>query len=179
MLVGTGTPQNPVPVTPSVFRTLNQGVVVETVPQAMAELTAQQRPPEANWWMYSLEWQVDFIMVPNIRGMMIYAPGTLVFDANLWESASVMNANPNNPTVSNTFIYKFLSDKASDALTYIRKMIDEYVMYQYFNTRIPAHAIDTTLVTSLDPSYDPLGILPQVMPSNGQAISVTAEWRTK
>jgi hypothetical protein len=176
--VGTGTPSNPVPIDPVVFRTLNQGVVVETVPLAMAQVQASQRPPEADWWMYVVEWQIDYVVTPHIRGMRPDSlhPNILVFDAHFWENQSIKNANPNNPSAMNTFLYPFTTSRAADALGAIRTSMDKYLLDFHWQG-LPVDYRDLTLVTSNDPQYDTLGILPQVQPFSGQTFNVTAEWR--
>lgn len=177
MQIGTGTPTTPVPITPTVFRTLNQGVVVETVAEAMAQVQASQRPPASDWWQYRVEWQVDFAITLLIRGLRLNIPNTLVFDASFWESIAVKNANPNNPTLQNTFSYQFTSQRLQDALGAIRQNMDSWIIRQFF-ANLPSDGRDPYIATTTDPSKDPLGILPQVAGLNGQTYSVTAEWRS-
>lgn len=177
MQIGTGTPNAPVPITPTVFRTLNQGVVVETVAEAMAQVAAGQRPPQTDWWMYAVQWQVDFAITIHIRGLRLDIPNCLVFDADFWESIAVRNANPNNPTLRNTFSYQFTSQRLQDALGAIRQNMDSWIIRQFF-ANLPADGRDQFLQTTTDPTKDPLGILPAVASIDNQTFSVTAEWRS-
>jgi len=180
MQVGQGSPSAPTPITPVVFQLLSPGVVVETVPDAMALVPAGQRPPQNEWVFYQVQWLVDFTAVPIIRGMQpnLNAKNFLVFDVHFWQSQAARNANPTNPEALNTFIYQFSSSRAQDAITNIRARIDDYLINYTFGG-YPRDFRDVNMLTSTDPVYDEFGILAQVAPFNGQAINVSATWRGK
>lgn len=176
--VATGTPAAPVAIADNTFRTGAAGVVVATMAEAMGQVPAGQRPPQADWWQYKLEYLVDYVVIPTLRGVKPSTPAsnTIVFDAAFWETAADLAANPNNPPRRNTFSHHFTVKSVGGTVTAIRASIDDYLVRAHFGN-YPPDDRDLRIATTTDPTFDPLGLLTRFAALNNQPIAVVAKWR--
>lgn len=181
--IATGTPEdrqllNP----PTVFRTSAQGVVVSTVAEAMALVPAGQRPAQANWWQYVVQWQVDAHVVPDVIGVIPYAMEDravpLVVDVDFWQTEQDrLDGDP--PLVRNTFTFVF-NQRPRDFADDMRRIVDDWMIQATFlnwtgDRRDPAQAARA----STDPTDDPRGLLDNqgIQNLDGVPRSLAAVWR--
>lgn len=164
--------------TPVVFRTSAVGQVVQTMAEAMALVPAGSRPPQADWWQYVLQWEVQSSCVPHIRGV-VPNTGRLVFDCDMWDTAAARTAAPTAPQRRNTFVHEFTSRRLAGAQAEIRAAIEDYLLRATFGS-YPADGRDTRIVTTTDPAQDPLGLLTRqaITDADGVPADLPARWRS-
>lgn len=147
-----------VEITPVVAFTSAVGTVVETVPEAMALVPVQQRPAEADYWKYRVEWRVQSNVVPDIKGV-VSGTGRLVFDVDFWDTEAARLAAPTVPQRRNTFIHEFTTKRLAGSATEISAAIDDYLLRAHFgNYPIDGRATIAGVTTATDAASDPLGL---------------------
>lgn len=176
--VASGTPEAPTAITPTVFRTGPTGTVAWTVADAMLIVPAGQRPPQADWWQYALQWEVQSSCVPHIQGV-VADTGRLVFDVDLWDTATARLAAPAAPQRRNTFVHEFTTKRLAGAGPEIVAAIDDYVLRATMNN-YPADGRAAVAGVTTDPARDPLGLLarPAITGKDGVPNDRDPRWRS-
>jgi len=179
LLVASGTPEAPVAIDPTVFRTSAVGQIVWTVADAMALVPAGSRPPQADWWKYALQWEVQSSVIPHIRGV-VANTGRLVFDCDMWDTAAARTAAPTVPQRRNTFVHEFTTRRLAGAQAEIRASIEDYLLRATAGN-YPPDGRDTRIVTTTNPAQDPLGLQQRqaITDADGVPADNPSRWRSQ
>lgn len=180
--IATGTRDDPNLINnPTTLWTSAVGVVVETVPEAMALVPPASRPAADLYWQYAVEHELRAHLTPTVIGVIPYEAGaatrTLVVNVDIWRTQAERTGGA-PPLVQNTFIFVY-NRKPRDFGAHVQATVEAWLQQATLagwtgDRRDPA----VMAQASTDPADDPEGILQNQRLRNADGTPYSLlEWR--